>query len=167
MPPRAGIKYVAFADPSGGRHDSYTVCIDHTEGDQYIADVIRGRQSPLDPQQVTREFAVLLKEYGVKNLTADNYSAAWAETEWRNNGITLKRSKLSKSELYLEALPLFMRSAVRIPDHHPRLMRELRLLERRTSRAGRDLVDHGRGGSDDHANALKRNAFSLVHILSF
>ena len=46
-----------------------------------------------------------------------------------------------------------MRQAISVPDH-PKLIRELRLLERRTSRAGRDIIDHGRAGSDDYANAL-------------
>jgi hypothetical protein len=55
--------------------------------------------------------------------------------------------------LYLEALPFFMRGAVSIPDHAS-LIRELRLLERRVSRSGRDAVDHGTGGSDDFANAV-------------
>ena len=45
-----------------------------------------------------------------------------------------------------------MRGAVRLPDH-TRLIRELRLLERRTSRAGRDVIDAPRGISEDHANA--------------
>jgi hypothetical protein len=40
-----------------------------------------------------------------------------------------------------------------IPDH-PRLLRELRLLERRTHRSGKDSVDHGRVGHDDSANCL-------------
>jgi hypothetical protein len=53
----------------------------------------------------------------------------------------------------LEALPLFTRGAVSIPDHAP-LLRELRLLERATHRGGRDSIDHARNGSDDLANAL-------------
>jgi hypothetical protein len=42
---------------------------------------------------------------------------------------------------------------VRLPDH-ARLLRKLRLLERRTHRGGKDSVDHPRGGHDDHANAV-------------
>jgi hypothetical protein len=34
------------------------------------------------------------------------------------------------------------------------LLRELRLLERRTYRSGKDGVDHGRTGHDDFANAV-------------
>ena len=40
----------------------------------------------------------------------------------------------------------------RLPDH-PKLLRELRLLERHTARSGKDSVDHPRGGHDDLANA--------------
>jgi hypothetical protein len=42
---------------------------------------------------------------------------------------------------------------ISLPDH-AQLLRELRLLERQTHRSGKDTVDHGRSGSDDHANAL-------------
>jgi hypothetical protein len=129
------------------------ICIGHEENGRFIVDVIRGRQAPFDPQSVTAEFAALAKQYGCREITADNYSAGWAESEFTSHGIRLKRSELPKSQLYIESLPLFMRNAARIPDH-PRLLRELRLLERRTSRIGKDIVDHGRGGRDDYANAL-------------
>jgi hypothetical protein len=72
------------------------------------------------------------------------------------------RSELSKSELYLEGLPVFTRGAVTIPDYPP-LLRELRLLERSTSRQGKDTVGHGRGANehDDLANALFGCMFSI------
>jgi hypothetical protein len=74
-----------------------------------------------------------------------------------------ERSELNKSALYLEVLPLFMRQAISIPDH-PRLLRELRLLERRTSRIGKDIVDHGKGGSDDYwARLCKAPANALAY----
>jgi hypothetical protein len=60
---------------------------------------------------------------------------------------------MPKSALYLEAVPLFARGLVSLPNQQ-QLLRELRLLERRTHRRGRDSVDHGSGGSDDFANAL-------------
>jgi hypothetical protein len=46
-----------------------------------------------------------------------------------------------------------MRGAVFMPNI-PILIRELRLLERRVGRSGKDSVDHGASGSDDHANVL-------------
>jgi hypothetical protein len=153
LPPRPNFRYAAFVDPSGGRHDAFTLCIGHMEGERLIADVVRGRAPPFDPQAVVHEYAALVKSYGIRELSGDNYSASWVETAFREAGITYKRSELAKSALYLEALPLFTRGAISLP-HHAKLIRELKLLERRTSRVGRDIVDHGRNGSDDYANAL-------------
>jgi len=99
------------------------------------------------------EYVLLLKEYRVTSLVGDNYSGAWAEEAFKKSGIRYIRSEHPKSELYLESLPLWMRNAITIPNH-PRLVRELRLLERRTSRIGKDVIDHGRNGSDDYANAV-------------
>ena len=70
------------------------------------------------------------------------------------------RSELPKSALYLEGLPSFSRGTISIPNH-PVLIRELRLLERRTARSGKDSVDHGLSGSDDYANVL----FGAMYLL--
>ena len=35
LPPRS-FKYYGFVDPSGGRHDAYTLCIGHKEGDGFV-----------------------------------------------------------------------------------------------------------------------------------
>jgi hypothetical protein len=153
LPPLRRIQYKAFADASGGRHDAYTFCIGHRVGEEFVIDLIRGKSPPFDPQSVTAEYADLAKQYGIRQLQGDNYSAEWVQSAWRTAGIAYERSELPKSALYLEALPHFTRGLVRIPNH-PQLTRELRLLERRTSRSGKDTVDHGRNGSDDYANSL-------------
>jgi hypothetical protein len=84
-------------------------------------------------------------------VTGDAYAAQWVAGAWRKAGIAYFKSELPKSQIYLECLPLFARGLVRLPNHQ-RLLRELRLLERHTHRSGRDTVDHGRNGHDDHAN---------------
>jgi hypothetical protein len=106
-----------------------------------------------DPQVVTAEYASLLAEYRIREVTGDFYSAGWVANAWAKCGIRYIKSALSKSDIYLEVIPLFTRGLVRLPEH-PKLIRELRLLERHTHRSGRDSVDHGRSGSDDHANAV-------------
>jgi hypothetical protein len=63
------------------------------------------------------------------------------------------QSPLTRSDLYLEGQVWFTRGLIGIP-HHATLLRELRLLERRTARSGKDSVNHGAGGHDDYANAL-------------
>ena len=62
LPPR-GRSYVAFCDSSGGRHDAFTLCIGHEEGETFVADVIDGVKPPFDPQSVVANYAKLLKEY--------------------------------------------------------------------------------------------------------
>lgn len=153
LAPRPGVDYRCFVDASGGRHDAYTICIAHREGDRFIADVIRGKRPPFDPKTVTQEYAALVKQYHVAKVRGDSYAAEWVATAWRECNVTYERSELVKSALYLEALPLFTRSVVSIPNH-PQLIKELRLLERRVHRSGKDVVDHGRNGHDDHSNAL-------------
>lgn len=157
IPPRPGITYSAFCDPSGGRHDAFTLAIGHKEGSgngaYLVIDVIRGIAPPFDPQEVVGEFATLLKDYRISIVMGDNYSAAWVETAFSKQGIRYQRSEQNKSALYIEALPAFARQAISIPNHD-KLIRELRLLERRTSRTGRDTIDHGPHGTDDFANSL-------------
>jgi hypothetical protein len=151
--------YKAFTDPAGGTGaDSYTLAIAHKEngdGGRFIVDVVRGTKGggSYDPQQVTEEYSALLRDYNIREVGGDHYSAGWVANAWQKAGIRYIKSELAKSDLYLETLPLFTRGLVRLPDH-PKLIRELRLLERHTHRSGRDTVDHGRNGHDDHSNAV-------------
>ena len=164
LPPQKGIQYKAFCDASGGRKDAFTLAIGHREGERIVLDVVRGTKAnaSFDPQQVVNEYAALLKEYRINRVRGDNYSAEWVVSAWRSAQIAYERSEVAKSGLYLESLPLWMRGLISLPDH-PVLLRELRLLERRTSRMGKDVVDHGRTGSDDHANAVAGAIYMLAN----
>jgi Terminase large subunit, T4likevirus-type, N-terminal len=154
LPPRHGVRYFAFADPSGGRHDAFTVCLGHQQGDGFVCDVIRGTRPPFDPVEVTKGYAALLKDdYRLTSVVGDNFSAEWVVAAFKDAGVKYLRSEHPKSQLYLECLPLFTRGLISIPDLPP-LLKELRLLERQTHRSGKDTVDHGKRGSDDYANAL-------------
>jgi hypothetical protein len=153
LPPQEKAVYFAFADASAGRHDAFTLCIVHRQGEKIVADVVKGRKPPFDPANAAQEFAALAKQYGCHTITGDNFAAGWVAGAFTAAGINYRRSPLTRSKLYLEGLPQFARGVVSIPDH-PQLLRELRLLERRTARSGKDSVDHGVGGSDDYANSL-------------
>lgn len=153
LPPQEEIKYHVFVDASAGRHDAFCIGIAHREGERVVADVIRGRKPPFDPATVAAEYAKLAREYGCPKVVGDNFSGEWVAQAFRDAGCVYIRADHPKSTLYLEGLPFFTRGAIAIPDHG-QLIRELRLLERRVSRSGRDSVDHGPSGSDDHANVL-------------
>ena len=114
LPPQSGISYVAFTDPSGGRADCYTLAIGHRDGHRCIIDLVRGKHVPpgatsFDPQAATQEFADLVKQYHLTQVTGDNFSAEWAASSWLNCGITYRRSELPKSQIYLETLAAFTR----------------------------------------------------------
>lgn len=167
LPPRPAFSYVAFADASAGRHDHFTVCIGHCEGERFIADVIRGVAPPFDPKSVADEFAALAKEYRCFLITGDAYAGEWVSGAFRDAGIEYRRAEMPKSGLYLESVPHFMRGAISIPNH-PRLIREFRLLERRVAPSGKDRVDHGQNGSDDYANAVVGAlAVAVVRVPTF
>ncbi len=153
LPYRHEFKYCAFVDASAGRHDHFTMCIGHREDERFVADVIRGARPPFDPNGIAAEYADLARSYGCDEITGDNFAGDWTVRAFENAGIAYARAEKPKSALYLEAVPWFMRNAILIPNH-PRLIRELRLLERRVAPSGKDRVDHGQGGSDDYANAL-------------
>jgi hypothetical protein len=152
LPPQEGVRYSAFTDAAAGvGRDAYTIAIGHRQGENFVVDVTRGTVGKFDPQEATRQYAALCREYRIRSLVGDNYASQWVAGAWREVDIEYTRSALPKSQIYLEVLPLFARHVVRLPDHW-RLIRELRLLERSTRGGGRDLVDHAKGGHDDHAN---------------
>jgi len=161
LPPQTGVEYLAVTDSSGGRGDAYTFAIGHKNGDQFVIDALRGTHPPFDPVETTKQYAALAKEYRIAEVTRDHYAAEWVSAAWRDCGIRCERSELTKSAIYIETLPLFARGVVRLPDH-PKLLRELRLLERFTHRSGKDTISHGKTGSDDYANA----ALGVLRLLA-
>jgi hypothetical protein len=153
LPPVPGVSYTAFVDPSGGSGgDSFTVAIAHFENERHVLDAIRERRGPLSPDSVIREYAAFLKGYGVHSVTGDRYSAQFVVEAFSRHGIKYTASERTKSELYLETLPLLNSGRLELLDD-ARLVSQSVRLERRTSRGGKDSVDHPPGSHDDVANA--------------
>ena len=155
LPPSRAHAYKAFVDPSGLAvgGDAYTLAIAHKQDGRFVIDAVRSRSGPADPGEVTREYAALCDEYQIGAVVGDAYAREWVESAWHQGGLVYVRSELTASELYLEALPLFSRGLVSLPDHSA-LLRELRLLERAPTRMGKDQVTHPRSCHDDLANVV-------------
>lgn len=68
------------------------------------------------------------------------------------HGVTYEQCELSKSDLYLAAIPLMNSKRVELPTHD-RMEREFRRLERKRGRGGKDAIQDG-GRHDDLANAI-------------
>jgi hypothetical protein len=81
---------------------------------------------------------------------------------FRNNGIAYDRCEKNKSELYLAFVPVTNSGGVELPDDK-RLFNELRRLERKRGRAGRDTVDHPPRLHDDLANAVAGLSYLLIN----
>ena len=118
-----------------------------------VLDCVRERRPPFSPDDVVKEFAATLKSYGIKSVTGDAYGGEWPRERFRKHGIEYAVSEKSRSDLYLELLPLVNAARVELLDE-PRLVGQLAGLERRTSRSGKDTVDHRPGGHDDLANSV-------------
>lgn len=156
LPPSGSVAYAAFTDPAGGTgRDSYTLAIAHLEGSRVVLDCVREVRPPFSPEVVTQQFAEVVRRYGVgvREVRGDHYAGAWPAEQWQKHGIRYRSAERTKSELYLELLPLLTSGRVALLDHAG-LKKQLGSLERRTSRAGRDSVDHPPRGRDDVANAV-------------
>jgi hypothetical protein len=152
-----GFKYYAFADPSGGRQDSFTLGIAHREqreGSDFavlVLDSLLEQRPPFKPEDVVSRFAEHLQGYDLNEIVMDRYSGEWAKNSFERNGIMVKESELSKSEIYLEFLPLISNGRVELLDNK-KLAVQLSSLERKTRAGGKDLVDVF-FGHDDMANS--------------
>lgn len=152
LPYRSDRTYVGFADPSGGRGDSFVLAIAHLENDKAILDLIREIQAPFSPEAAVEELSGICKAYKVSEIVGDSYGGDWARESFAKWGVNYRLSEKNRSEIYLAFLPSLMSNQVQLLDH-PRMVNQLCGLERRTARSGRDSIDHAIGGHDDCANA--------------
>jgi hypothetical protein len=170
LPRILGCRYFGFCDPSGGRSDSFTLAIAHREhgtkdkAERVVLDYLGVVAPPFDPEHTVESLCKTLGDYGIGQVHGDGYAGEWVTAMFKKFGVTYRAAELSKSEIYLETLPLFSQGKI-----------ELLLLERR-SRAGSraDIVDHPRGAHDDAANsasgalylaARKRGLLIPDHVL--
>lgn len=150
LPYNSRHNYFAFADPAGGGQDEYTMSIGHREESRLIVDLVRAQKGV--PSEITAEYAALMKAYGIREAHSDKYAGSWPADEFAKHGITIEYSPKARSELYLDALPALTSGRVELPPDD-RLITQFAGLERKTSRAGRDSVNHPPGAHDDRANA--------------
>ena len=146
-------QHIAFVDPSGGGSDSFTLAICHMEKDLVVVDLIRSSPPPFSPEAVVDDFCKIIASYNLHSVYGDNYAGEWPKEQFRKRGISYKKSDRNRSELYRDLLPLINSERVQFPPSQ-KLATELLSLERRTSRSGKEQIDHPVGGHDDLANAV-------------
>jgi len=153
-----GVQYYAFTDPSGGGNtgsDAFSLGIGHLEprDGRVVLDKLVWTDPPFVPESVVERYCEVLSAYGVQIVHGDKFAGEWPASMFRKYGVTYVAAAKPKSDIYMEALPLFSSKKVQLLDHQ-RLSTELRLLERRPRTGGRgDQIDHGPRGHDDLVNS--------------
>lgn len=157
--------YKAGCDPSGGGADEFAWAVAHRDGDHVVVDLIgaRGRRGrlPLNPEAAVSDCVADLKTYGIREVVGDRYAGAWVVEAFRKHGISYRYSERTKSELYLDLLPLITAGRVELPSD-AETIRQAKLLQRKRGAQGKDAVDAPPGGHDDRINA----AALAVHQLA-
>jgi hypothetical protein len=118
-----------------------------------IVDCIREARPKFSPELVTAEFAKLCKTYRINKIYGDRYAGVWPVEQFQRFNILFEQSAKPKSDLYLDLLPLINSRRIQLLDN-AKLISQLVGLERRTSRGGKDSIDHSPGSHDDIANAV-------------
>ncbi|NWO04617.1 MAG: hypothetical protein HLX50_02595 [Alteromonadaceae bacterium] len=144
-------KYFAFADPAGGGADEFCLAIGHLEDERIIVDCLLGRRGV--PADIVAEYAGVLRQYCISDISADRYAGSWPSDEFARHHIRVETASKAKSDLYRDALATLNSGRCELPPDE-KLINQLTSLERRTSRGGRDSIDHPPGGHDDRANVV-------------
>lgn len=154
IPPADGLTYRAFADPSGGSSDAFTLAIGHRASTgTIIHDAHMTVKAPFRPTEAIAQMKPLCRLYRITRVSGDRYGGEWPREAFRDQGIEYDVHPRSKSELYVDMLPSLTSRNVELLDV-PGLAIQLTNLERRKSPSGRELIDHPKGGHDDDANAV-------------
>jgi len=88
--------------------------VDPREDRRAVVAAVREWPAPFDPDVVTREAAQFMKSYGVNAVTGDYYAGEWPRARFAANGVDYRASDRSKSEIYLEAVPIFTAGRARV-----------------------------------------------------
>lgn len=147
--------YTAFTDPNGGGSDAFGLGIAHVVphpdgGVHLVLDLARERYGK--PFDIAKEYAAVIRAYGISRVRGDNYAHDWPREPFVNAGIEYLRCDRNKSDLYRDFLPLMSSGRVELLDND-RLIAQLCGLERHVGPSGKDQITHPDKGHDDLINA--------------
>jgi hypothetical protein len=150
LPPQPDIDYVAFVDMSGGSSDDATLSIAHKVDRRAVVDIVvkQDGEAPFNPRTAVKKFVGILKQYGLREVTGDNYAGETFKVDFEGDGIRYQPSPLTKTELYEAFEPALNAGEVELPDI-PKLQEQLLTLVIKGAR-----IDHQPGDHDDWANAV-------------
>ncbi|QDM33521.1 hypothetical protein FNL55_20900 [Tardiphaga sp. vice352] len=153
-PPNRQYTYFGFVDAAGGSGaDSMTLCIGHDEDGTAVIDAIREFAPPFSPDATVADFAMLLRTYGIREVTGDKWGGDFVGEAFRRHNIEYHTADKNKSEMYVEVLPRLNSRTISLPDL-PKLINQLASLERRHSRTGRVVISAPPRAHDDVSDSV-------------
>jgi hypothetical protein len=154
LPYEPDTPHYAFMDPAGGGGgDSMTLAVARREGNKSVICRIAEWRPPFDAVEAGKEAAAILREYRLTRVHGDRFSGGTWRSIVNANGISYVFEARTKSDLFHDFLPLLTGRRVVLLDH-PRTNNQFLLLERTTSRLGKDTISHPSKAWDDLANAV-------------
>ena len=167
LPYIEGIQYSMCIDPAfaaGG--DNFALAVGHRQGETYVIDRLRtwrGREGPLNSDEVLDTVAAIAKEFNVDYAVSDQFSVVTVSDALRRRGVTLKAEPLT-SERKADIMTSMKRATnlgrVEFLDS-PELLNELVHLELRKSPSGKPRIAAASGHHDDRAMVVA----TVIHTL--
>ena len=154
---------VAATDVAGGSGtDSFATAVAYWDPTKEVAVLaaLKETPGPCSPELAIADHAAFLREYGVTTVVGDRYAGNWPLERWRKHDIRYEFSPRNRSEIYLNFLPM-LNSAGCVLLSDARMRSQFLRLERRTTRSGRDQVDHPTG-KNNHDDVAQVAAASLL-----
>jgi hypothetical protein len=164
LPYNSAYKYFAFIDPAtlsqsqtAKFNDEFASGVAHCAGGKVVIDWKRAWKATTNGRRVTPDDAVaqsieVFRRYRVKDVMGDRVGAGYIEHKFTDKReFNFINCPLSKSDLYLYAIPMVNDGSVELLDDDVTI-KQLKALERRRGEHGRDHIDHVKDAHDDRAN---------------
>jgi hypothetical protein len=154
LPPAESTSYSAFVDPSSGAVDAFSLAVSHRDAGQIFIDAVYEKVPPFSPEACIAELCDVLKRYRIHRVVGDRFAGQFPAEQFLKRGISYQASSKSKTDIYVDFLPMLNSSTVVLP-RNDWLVHQLTSLERTVTRgSGKDVIDHPRDMHDDLANVV-------------
>jgi hypothetical protein len=84
---------------------------------QIVQDALYVKKPPFDPAVCVEEFVAVLNRYGISVIEGDRYGGECVSSSFQKQSVYYENSQLSKNDIYLESLPLFMQQRIELLDY--------------------------------------------------
>lgn len=134
---------------------------------QYVIQGWEGsKKNPVKLSEVAQYIRTMCKEYGINQVSADQYSFEPLRELFQTYGITLVERTFTntfKKKIYFNLKRLINAQQIDLLDHD-KLIRELKEINVSQTGTGQIKIGHPTGGSDDYADATAISAWEAIEM---